>query len=150
LLEILVVLALIGLTAALALPWMASSVPRLQLEASARKVVAILRYARGRAVTEQTPIGVWIDARRGMVAVVPANEVGDAQAQSASPSTLGTYVLPENIRLLDSGAAARVIGFYPGGASTGGEVLLSAEKGRSLRIKVASVTGDIALGEAIR
>ena len=145
LLELLVVLVLISLVSALALPRIAGSVPSLQLKTSARKVISILRFARGRTVTEQVPFGVRFDPAQRTVQVVTAVDP-EREDQTVPPSnSLEAFVLPEDVGLcnLAGGETAPVIGFYPTGASTGGEIILTTEGDRQMRVRVAALTGNI-------
>lgn len=110
LLELLVVLAILGLTVALAVPQFGRAMPGLELQASARAVAAELRAARGRAVARNDEFAVAIDVDNrtvGNLAIDPA--IG-----------LSLYTAAEE--LIDRGAGR--IRFYPDGSSTGGRVRL--------------------------
>src|SRR5689334_10103049 len=61
LLELLVVLAILGLTVALAVPVFHRVMPGLELKATARSVAAALREARGLAVSSNREVAVTID-----------------------------------------------------------------------------------------
>jgi general secretion pathway protein H len=53
--ELLVVMLIIGLIAALVMPQMSASLPGVRLKSTTRAVAASLRYARSRAVYQSTP-----------------------------------------------------------------------------------------------
>src|SRR5262245_62430439 len=61
LLELLVVLAILGLTVALAVPVFNRVMPGLELKAAARTVAAAMREARGIAVSSNREVAVTID-----------------------------------------------------------------------------------------
>jgi len=143
LVEMMVVMVLIGLLAGLALPRVASSLPGFELKTSARKVVSILRYARGRAITEQEAFAVYFDPRQGAVAVL--SEAG-TEGRPTAPGSLQAFHLPESVKLEPVGAPTDVpatIGFFPEGGSTGGEIVLLAGSNRRMRVTVGHVTGNI-------
>jgi prepilin-type N-terminal cleavage/methylation domain-containing protein len=76
--ELLVVMLIISLIAALVMPQTAASLPGVRLKSAARAVAASLRYARSRAVYESTPYVAIFDSTRKFLAVEPIETPLDA------------------------------------------------------------------------
>lgn len=140
LLELLIVMTLIGLISAVAVPNLGRSLSPLQARSSVNKIAAILRYARSQAVTRQRVCRVLFD--------VPGRRVEMLADSTGSGAGRETYRLPETISLQSAGPgmgveenAAFGINFYPGGNSSGGELTLSGKSGRVYRVKVDFITG---------
>jgi general secretion pathway protein H len=116
LLELLVVLAVAALVAALIVPKLASRPGRLELASGARDVAVALRVARSRAVAQNQE----------------ASFVADTDERSfGSSGTESLRQLPRGVRLKllttsDQTAGARgSIRFYPDGSSSGGGVVVT-------------------------
>lgn len=125
LVELLVVLAIIGMSLALAVPLLAGRSTGASLNATAGEIRAALRGARSTAIAEDRPVvfrgdaagGFWLDRRHF---TLPAMSGG------ATP------------RVSVDGAAQ--IAFYPSGGSSGGRVRLAVgDAGRV--ITVDTLTG---------
>ena len=125
LVELMVVLAIIGMSLAVAVPLLGRHVGGATLNAASGQIRAALRTARTAAIAEDRPVvfqgdpggGYWLDRRH--------------------------YVLPR----MNSGGAPRVaveggaqIAFYPSGGSSGGRVLVVSDSGRR-EIAVDTLTG---------
>lgn len=159
LLELLVVLVLIGLLAALVLPRVGGSLPGLQLRTAARKVAGTFRYATQRAMAEQAPYAVHFDAEAGIVTMAPVDTVSlippaRSSLPEKAPDVLEQWRLPDDIRLrvpLDRNAPTAAqdyaVFFYPGGGGSGGAVRLVGRNDREMEVRVDFVTGEIAISE---
>ena len=105
--ELLVVLAVMGLIATLAVPRFGQAGPGAALDRAARGLVADLREARSRAITENRSVAFLAEPERRAYRID-----GDPRA------------LPAKARLqLEPGAAER-IRFHPDGTSDGGRLAL--------------------------
>lgn len=140
LLELLIVMTLIGLITAVAMPNFGRSLAPVQARSSVNKIAAILRYARSQAVARQEVCRVLFD--------LPGHRVTLLAESAATGAGRETYRLPENISLQPAGAGVVVekngsflINFYPGGNSSGGELTLAGKSGRVYRVKVDFITG---------
>lgn len=130
LLELLIVLAILGVVVGLAVPLFAKAMPGLQLQAGARAVAAELRSARGRAIAANDEVVVAVDVQGrtvGGVALEPF--VG-----------LSFYTAAED--LIDGGAGR--IRFYPDGSSTGGRIRLVGA-GREYDVRIDWISGAVTI-----
>ncbi|MCY3756096.1 MAG: prepilin-type N-terminal cleavage/methylation domain-containing protein [Acidobacteria bacterium] len=136
LLELLVVMVLIGLITAVAVPVAGAGIQTLRLQSGARHVAAALRLARGRAIRSQEIHLVSLDREQRRVTV----SSGDLRFQR-------TFQLPPGVQLQEAllldGTPPRParpmperIDFYfsPSGLSQALEVRLVNARGRSLRV----------------
>lgn len=136
LLELLVVMVLIGLITAVAVPVAGAGIQTLRLQSGARHVAAALRLARGRAIRSQEIHLVSLDREQRRVTV----SSGDLRFQR-------TFRLPPGVQLQEAllldGTPPRPgrpmperIDFYfsPSGLSQALEIRLVNTRGRSLRV----------------
>jgi len=138
LLEMLVVLAIMGLVAALVLPTFGNGVSTSELRSSARQVAAGLRAARSEAVSQrrETFLVLDLEGRRFKVDRDPKE-----------------YTLPPRIEIklftaqrdIDD-ARTGSIRFFPDGGSNGGRVTLAAGE-RKYDVDVDWLTGRVAILE---
>ncbi len=138
LLELLVVLAIIGLLAVIAVPRFAGVLPGVELESGARQLVSGLREARSRAVSLNRE--------------VPFILAGGANRYAIGLGGRGA-ALPENIAITlwtgtteITGANQGAIRFFPDGSSTGGRIELAGQAGKRV-IGVDWLTGRIRHGD---
>lgn len=158
LLEMMVVLVIMSLTAAFVVPQLAGSLTKMNAGTAARKIAASLRHARSKAVTERIPYFADFDPRLNRLAVrkyLPAEE------GKTSPEDVyyKIYDLPDGLRLdteqesfplrvrRQDGEKKYTIVFYPTGASSGGGITVRDEDRRSYRVIVDMITGSVRLTE---
>lgn len=152
--EMLVVLIIMGLSAALVVPRLAGSLSKMNAGTAARKIAASLRYARSQAVAEHTPYLSEFDLRDNRLEIRPSDSEteGKKAPATAAPSV---YHLPDGVRLELDGDYSRgiekdskyVIVFFPTGGSSGGEILIRDEEERSFTVRVDFITGSVQLTE---
>jgi general secretion pathway protein H len=138
LLELVVVLAIGAMIAAIVVPNLGRRPGRIELGSSAHDVAATLRATRSRAITENRPASFTADvgnATYGMSGVGPLHQ------------------LPRGVRLsLYTGRGeamsetAGVIRFYPDGSSTGGGVAVTLDQLRYL-VLVNWLDGNVSIRE---
>lgn len=139
LVELLVVLAILGLITAIALPMFTGVLPGAELKSAARNLGADMRYARSRAIAGNREVTLSVDlvARRYAIS-------GEARERSL-PEELTIDVLTARSEL-EGGDALRPrrasIRFFPDGSSTGGRVSLS-RGGRTYHVGVDWLTGRV-------
>jgi general secretion pathway protein H len=135
--ELLIVLVILGLTLAVAVPLFARALPGLELKSSARTVAATMREARSLAIADNREIAVAIDldTRTIDLAGLRSEALGDG-------IDLRLFTAAEE--LIDRGAGR--IRFYPDGTSTGGRIRLLAA-GRIYDIDVDWITGAVSIRE---
>jgi general secretion pathway protein H len=134
LLELLVVLAIIGLVLAIVPPNLMKGTGAQALKADARLVVSGLQYARTRAISLNAPVAFVIDSQTGRLSIDGKQQIGNLNASTELSALNGQRVWQTG-----SGAAIR---FLPDGGSTGGEILLSHHKTR-YRLSVNWLTGAV-------
>ena len=135
LLEMLVVLVLVAVLTAVAVPAAGGGIQTLRLQSAARHVAAALRLARGRAIRQQEIHLVSLDREQGRVTVAS----GDLEFQRS-------FSLPQGVRLQEAvlldGTPPRPgpppertdFFFAPNGLSQALEIRLVNARGRSLTV----------------
>lgn len=171
LLELTVVLFILALTTALIAPAFKRSFGQVQLKAAAKEVAAVCRFARTQAISHQGIIEVVLDRRtnaywlRGPEWII--SRLGGVEQQVETVEHPGQSwevrwwqarmrSLPGGVTfksvILDTGPLREderaAIAFFPQGSSTGGEVVLSDEKGRGYRIAVDPWIGLVRVSTA--
>ena len=126
LLELMVVLAILGLALAIVPANLMNATGAQALKADVRTVISGLRYARTRAIAANEPVALVIDPQAAQLSLDGRQQIG---------------VLSKSTRL---GAANQPIAvqFYPDGGSSGGELLLSYEE-EEYRLTVNWLTGAV-------
>ena len=136
LLELLVVMALMGLIAAMAVPMFGSGVSSTELKSSARQVAAGLRFARSEAVATRSETRMWLDLEKR------AFRVDHDPRQHNLPAGLEMKLFTAQNDIADEKVGS--IRFYPDGGSNGGRVTLAAGE-RTFEIDVDWLTGRVAI-----
>ena len=137
LLELLIVLVILGLTVAVAVPLFARALPGLELTASARTVAATLREARSLAIADNREVTVAVDVDQGTI------DLAGLRSETLDPAiSLRLFTAAEE--LIDRGAGR--IRFYPDGTSTGGRVRLVGN-GRLYDVDIDWITGAVTVKE---
>jgi len=137
LVELMVVLAILGLVVALGMPAFERVLPKLQLKTSAESIAAAMREARGLAIGTNTEVALVIDIDGR------ALRLGDSPPVRLSPG-LALTLLTATREVIGSGSGR--IRFYPDGTSTGGRVTLALDH-RIYHVAVDWLTGRVVLGE---
>ena len=138
LIELLVVMAILGVMIAV-MPMVARGVlPSLQVRADAREIAASLRQARAEAIRDNRETAVLFD--------VEAGRYGRPGAASAGELGRGVAMRLTTARREVLGEGLGRIAFYPDGASSGGEVTLSAD-GESYLVAIDWFTGRIQVAD---
>lgn len=136
LLELLVVLVILGLSAAVALPTLTRGPGRADLARGAQEVAAALRAARALAITENRPASFTADTLSGHFAA-------EGQPEKTVPDGIGLSVLTVTGQAAGDRAGIR---FFPDGSSTGGGVVLS-RGALSYEVGVSWLTGAATVRE---
>ena len=138
LLELLIVVMLMALIAAVTIPIFGPGVSTTELRSAAREVAAGLRLARGRAIAQRTEAMLVIDVAARSFIVPP-----DARVH-ALPSGIDLKLFTAQRDLVSDQVGA--LRFYPDGGSNGGRVTLSAGE-RKYDVDVDWLTGRVAILE---
>jgi general secretion pathway protein H len=137
LVEMLVVIAILGLIAAITVPAVSTPSDAVRLRAVTSEVIAALRMTRAAAITAHRDMALVLDldARTLQSPALP---------QKRLPTELGAkMVIAEPERISPSRGAFR---FFPDGSSTGGDIHLHLA-GRETRICVSWLTGQAREGD---
>jgi prepilin-type N-terminal cleavage/methylation domain-containing protein len=146
LLELVIVVLLICLTLAITYPVLSRGSASLQLRASGRDFLNLLRYAREKAIMEQKGMMVTVD--RSTRQVVMSDEFGTGSHSLVLPKTIRIqryYLVGEEVV-----EGALVVHFLPNGSSENAEIVLQAETGALLKVITDPITGGarIQIGSA--
>jgi general secretion pathway protein H len=138
LIELLIVLVIMGVIAAITIPIFGSGVSTTELKSAARDVAAGLRTARGQAIGQRTEAVLLLDVAGRAFSVPP-----DTRVHRLAPGIeLKLFTAQRDIVNENVGA----IRFYPDGGSTGGRVTLAAGE-RKFDVDVDWLTGRVAIQE---
>ncbi len=161
LLELLVVLVIIAMMSAVIAPQLAGSLTGMNLKTASRKVSASLRYARSNATSESLTYISVFDFDKNRLIILPCQEKSGEIPEECmldneeSMDRPKIYNLPEGVRFekaenfqeeTDSGYFQ--IAFYPGGGSSGGQVVVTGERKGRYTINVDFITGMVKLDES--
>jgi len=136
LLELLIVMAIVGLTIVAVTPFVMQRTPGFEFRSAASMVTEALREARGAAIRNNREETVTFDLNE---MTVRAGRSGMTQALSPG---IGVTLRTATVEL--EGRGVGNIRFYPDGTSTGGRVIMSSEE-RKATISVDWLTGRVAL-----
>jgi general secretion pathway protein H len=150
LVELIVVLVIMGVSAALVVPRLTGSLHNAQIRAALRDASNLMRRARVHSVLERREYEVVVD-RQTSVLSLQQPETSDEEP----PQVMGSVQLPEDLSIvsLDS-AFSRVkqkhenwtrkyLTFYPMGNSTGGSLHLMDGKERHYAVEINPFTGRV-------
>lgn len=137
LMEMLIVIAIVALAAAVAMPILARPADGMRLQATARDLMNALRLTRAMAIARNAEMALAIDVDKHTFASAAI------RTQSFGPDMTAelTFARPEQ-----TAQSAGGFRFFPDGSSTGGDVRLRL-RGREARICVSWLTGEAQLGE---
>jgi general secretion pathway protein H len=138
LLELLIVLMLMGIIAALTVPTFRGGVSTTQLKSAAREVAAGLRLARDQAIARRAEAVLELDVTARAFRVLPDPRV------HALPTGIDIKLFTAQSDLVNDRVGA--IRFYPDGGSNGGRVTLAAGE-RHFDVDVDWLTGRVAILE---
>jgi len=143
-LEIMIIVVIIGILSAMAVPTFYNITPKLKARAQARSTLNYIRLARSRAVSENTQIGVYVDSanRRYFVfkdTVNPAlmtYDIGDS-------ILVGPETIDGSVVLVSSTFTNNSVVFQPtGGASQSGNFVFDRSGGgATYTVSVLGSTG---------
>lgn len=137
LLELLIVVLVISVTLAVSYPSLFRGAASIHLRSTARDILNTFRYAREKAVTEQTAMRVAADRQKQEL--VLTDDLGDGSR---------TYLLPKDVRIERVALAGNevmegplLVRFLPNGSSEDAEILLKSDAGSFLRVITDPITG---------
>lgn len=125
LLELIVVLFVVSVSASIVVLYMSRAHEKAALRDSLRKLQSALREARDIALMERTPVEFKVDEKNASYRI---EKNGKRHGAAVS--------MPKKVEL-----EGRDIVFYPKGNSSGGTILIRHSDGRRYRIVIEAVTG---------
>jgi general secretion pathway protein H len=145
LLELTIVMFFMALIAGLSTPFVMSTLDRIELQTSARKVASTLRYARSEAITSKKPVVFTGDLSRNIfwVSKIDANKSPKIKPLT-DPIQLTRFIGESENSLFRDGKFT--VTFFPQGNSSGGLISINIKESRSLEnyydISVDPITGQ--------
>jgi general secretion pathway protein H len=134
LLELMVVLTLMSLVYALAVPLISAALPGTEHKAAARQLAAGLRVARSHAVTHKQEATLTLDVEQRRFAIS-----GDKRNHPL-PAQLNLSLYTAQSELLHDKVGA--IRFYPDGSSSGGRITVALGE-KKYQVNVDWLTGQV-------
>ena len=148
LLELVVVVAIMGVVASLVFPALGDGLRRWRLQGAVREVAATLKFARNQSVAGRAPLQVILDRGRGVYWLDRPGDPARYGPEQAIARGVRLFALPKGVRFGDVAAAgpdpgAERVGivFFPKGSSAGAEVQIVDGQGGAYRVSVDSMTG---------
>ena len=135
LMELVVVLAILAITAAVVAPGIGRSADGVRARAEVGAVAAFLRSAREHAVTRGQAMEVRVDDETHTLVMRQAGRTGD-------PAVQATRAVSSNLRIAVEPSAPSVT-FLPHGMSTGARFAVSTPGARAYVITVDALTGRV-------
>jgi general secretion pathway protein H len=136
--ELLVVLMLMSLIAAMTVPFLRGGVSSTELRGAAREVAAGLRYARSDAVATRKETRLTLDLEQRTYQI-------DRDARvHALPKQVEIKLFTAQKDLVDEKSGA--IRFYPDGGSNGGRITIAAGE-RKYDVDIDWLTGRVAIAD---
>ncbi len=156
LMELMVVLVIMALTAAFVVPRLGGPLSRLGSVSAAKKTCACLRYARSRAASKKKAYKVVFDIDKNILTISPFYENNEPEKAGGSGKSFDkSYELPQGVffeelvdshdRYADSGRFTIV--FFPNGGSSGGKIMIKDKKNRKFTIDVDPISGTVRVVE---
>ena len=133
LIEMLVVLAILALTATFAVPLLSNGSEGLRLEMASSELAAALRTTRSAAITRNTQTMLTIDVDRRTFGSTVVSQ------RSFAPNIEAKLTFASGIRSASSDGGFQ---FFPDGSSTGGDVTLSV-RGKQAKLCIDWLTGTV-------
>jgi Tfp pilus assembly protein FimT len=143
-LEMAIIVVIIGIVAAMAVPSLFSAIPRLKARAEARSMLNFVRLARSKAVSDGAQYGVYYDANTRQY-ILFKDTVNPAQVMynTGDSVVVGPETLDPDVVLTNSTFSSNSVIFMPtGGANQSGSFTLdTTDGGSSYTVSVLSSTG---------
>lgn len=140
--ELIVVLIVLTVAAALVLPSLTRGMSGLEMDAAARDMLTLMKKARSEAIAEQKVFRVMLET--------DPNQPADAYVYTNEyEEEIKRFEFPRGIRILVKDPDSNgMISFFPNGRSSGFEFQLRNEQGKTLLVEVDPVTGFARLSKS--
>jgi type II secretion system protein H len=149
LMEMVIVVVVIGIIAAMAVPSFITYMPKLKVKSAAREIVSNLRLARSKSVSERRPYGVVFNLSTNTVITFADTNDPASQTYSTSDSLTATRTLGTDIDLSSCTYDNNCVVFNStGAASTSGDLqIVTADGSVLMSINLLASTGRVRLTE---
>jgi len=138
--ELLVVLVVVSLSLAIALPGIGRGLSSGDIEGTARQMLSSMRLARSQAIRQRQPVDFYVDVDRRFY------KTGSAGDSRNLPGHSKITLYTARSQMQDDGSG--YIRFFPDGSATGGRVTLSMDRSSQL-IDVNWLTGGISVNHTV-
>ena len=142
--EMMIIIVIIGIIAAMAVPSFFSAIPKLKARTEARNILNFVRLARSKAVSNGAQYGVHIDTNN-MQYILFKDTINPAQMMYniGDSVVVGPETMDSDVILSNSSFTSNTVIFLPtGGASQSGSFTLdNTDGGSSYTLSVLSSTG---------
>ncbi|HXO69424.1 MAG TPA: GspH/FimT family pseudopilin [Bradyrhizobium sp.] len=138
LIEMLVVVAVLALTATFAMPLLSGGSEGFRLEMASSELAAAFRVTRSQAITRNIETALMIDVDRRTFSSAAVRQ------RPFAPDIEAKLTFASGIRSASSDGGFK---FFPDGSSTGGDVTLSL-RGKQTKLCVDWLTGEVRRGQA--
>jgi type IV fimbrial biogenesis protein FimT len=146
-LEVITVVIVIGILAALAVPTFDEAIKKIKFKAASNTIMADLRMARSNAITKKIQHVVDFDASSNVISVFSDINDPSGFVFEESDSILFQDTLASGFQQLTTTFSDDVVFFFPDGrASTSGNITGNAEWGEasaSVQISILAATGRV-------
>lgn len=152
-LELLVVLVIISLTAAFVGPRLLSPNSNLELKTTVNKMAGAFRYASNTATTIQKDMVGVLDIRNSRISILPAEDFDEnafAYHGKSDREGLDAFNFPESMTFFEEMSTIKrispdifIVYFFPNGSSSGGDIVFGNDKGFKYQIKIDFITSMI-------
>ncbi len=144
LIELIVVFIIIAIGAVLTVPSINAWIPNYRLRSATRDIVSVMRVAQMKAVANNLHYRVKFDSDKFIIQYwLDENNNGTAEEEEWKDD--GDYkTLPSGIQFNTS--FGNTINFLPNSTSTGGNIILTNQKGTTKTIQILGATGRIKIG----
>lgn len=149
LMEMMIILVVIGVMAAMAVPHWFAAMPRLRTQSAARDVVSALRFARSEAIARKEPFGVSFNTSDNFYSTFINRDAPGTPSLTPGDSVLDTTCVGVEVNLASSTFPTAAVVFQPdGSASASGVVnLVAGDSSVFFVVDVLASTGRIRLTE---
>ena len=148
-LEMMIVVVVIGLLAALSVPNFGSAIHKMKFDNEGRNIVSALRQARSTAIAIQQPVGVFFDISQKQTQIFVDRVNLGSNTFELGDSLLRADSLEASVSYFNATFSGQTVVFQPDGtASTGGYVAAHASTdvgSRSFTIGVTAGSGRVRL-----
>jgi len=152
LVELMLIVVIIGIVAAMAIPRFSKAMNRLEFRTAARNMVSKMRLARSNAITQKVPHGIHVDGDGLLVTLFMDSQNPGMDLFEAGDSVLSVDTLPSDFVYVNTDFGNPALIYRPNGSAsnTGGIHFLSYTEDDDINvgsIEVLAATGRTKLGQ---